>query len=187
MGQRRSVIGLAAVSVTAAAAALAVPGSAASAVPARTGAGHDTSWQRYHQSDVTVPAGRACDFEVFEEVVRDREFFRNVSFYADGTPKTQLWKGPLVMRYTNTETGDSVVRDISGRAVMDYAADGAWKSITIQSGHFSGTLPAGSLPERGLFVVGGRWSSLTVNDDGSRTLVLGPRGTAENLCEDLAG
>ena len=120
-------------------------------------------------------------------MVRDQEFFKNVSFYADGTVHTQLFKGPLWIRWTNTETGESVLRDQSGRAILEYAPDGSLRTLTAQTGHFSARMPAGSSPSMGVYYVGGKWSSLDLNADGTRTIVLGPDGTAENLCDTLAG
>jgi hypothetical protein len=144
-------------------------------------------WIPYEQEDFTYPAGDPCDFEVAAEVLRDREFYRNVSTYADGSPRIQLWRGPLVLRFTNTETGASVDRNASGRSFMEFGPGEEFQSITIQTGHFVGRLRAGSDPEPGIFYVAGKWSSLSRNDAGGSTLVLGPNGSAENLCETLAG
>ncbi|MEP6526889.1 MAG: hypothetical protein ABJA86_06960 [Nocardioidaceae bacterium] len=58
-----------------------------------------SGWIRYHQPDFSLDAGVACDFGVDATVVRDREFYKDVGFYSDGTVKTQ-WKGPLVMDFT---------------------------------------------------------------------------------------
>jgi hypothetical protein len=142
-------------------------------------------WIPYEQTDLTWPAGTYCDFEVFSQVLRDQEFFRDVSTYEDGTPRTQLWRGPLILRFTNKETGFSVVRNASGRAFMEYGPGETFQSLTIQSGHFVGSAKAGSVPAQGIFYVAGKWSSMTRNDDGSSTIVLGPNGTAENLCDTL--
>lgn len=152
---------------------------------------HGSVQQRTHpaggeQEDVTWEAGEYCEFEVFGEVLVDDEYYRNVSTYPDGSPRTQLWKVPLTFRYTNTETGASVDRNLSGRSIMQYGPDEAFQSITIQRGHFGGSAKAGSEPAQGIFHVTGRWSSMVRNDDGSSTFFTGPRGTLENLCETLA-
>jgi hypothetical protein len=47
-------------------------------------------------------------------------------------------------------------------------------------------MPPGSQPSRGPFLVSGEWSSLVMNDDGTRSLFLGPNGSAENLCNALS-
>lgn len=153
---------------------------------ARTTADGGTRWVPYHQPDVHLPAGDSCVFAVKGSVTRDHEFYRNVSFYSDGTPRTQLFKGPLYIRWTNKSTGRSVLRNQSGRAILEYAVGGSFSSLIARTGHFSTGMPAGSTPGKGLYYVGGRWSSVQINDDDTRTLVLGPRGGAENLCETLA-
>jgi hypothetical protein len=142
-------------------------------------------WIPYEQEDVTYAAGDYCAFEVFGEVLRDKEVFRNISTYADGSPRTQLWRGPLVMRFTNMETGFSVDRNASGRAFMEYGPGEAFQSLTVQAGHFVGGARQGSEPGQGIIYVGGKWSSLVRNDDGSSTFFLGPNGSAENLCDTL--
>jgi hypothetical protein len=143
-------------------------------------------WIRYHQPDFSLDAGVACDFGVDATVVRDREFYKDVGFYSDGTVKTQLWKGPLVMDFTNTDTGVTIRRDLSGRSIQEYDADGEFTSILIQQGNFAAVLPPGSDPGFGFYRVSGEWSSLTVNPDGTRTIALGVNGTAENMCDAMS-
>jgi hypothetical protein len=128
----------------------------------------------------------ARDFGVDATVVRDREFFKGAGFYSDGSVKTQLWKGPLVMDFTNADTGVTIRRDLSGRAIQGYDADGAFASILIQHGNFAAVLPPGSDPGFGFYRVSGDWSSLTVNPDGTRAIAPGVNGTAENMCDAMA-
>jgi hypothetical protein len=124
---------------------------------------------------------------VFEHVTRDRGFFKVVSRYANGKPRTELFRGPLLVKLTNTRTGKAIHRDLSGRAIEVLARNGDFESLTIQSGHFGAGLSKGSTPGRGLYRVSGRWSSVSVNPDGSLSLVLGPHGSAHNLCPILRG
>jgi hypothetical protein len=145
-------------------------------------------WVRYHQADIRYPAGAVCRFPVYEHVTRDREFVKVVSRYANGKPRLELFRGPLFVKVTNTDTGRSIRRDLSGRAIEILARNGAFESLTIQRGHFGAGLPKGSQPHRGLYRVSGRWSSVSVNPDGTLSLVLGrPHGRARNLCPLLAG
>jgi hypothetical protein len=145
----------------------------------------DTSWHRYHQDDIDYKRGDVCGFAVHGQVLRDKEFYRNVNFWPNGKARTQLYRGPLVFRWTNTTTGTSVRRDQSGRAYVEYLRNGDFASLNALTGHFGAGLHAGSTPGRGLFLVGGRWSSLVINADGTSDLTLGPDGTAENLCRAL--
>lgn len=89
------------------------------------------------------------------------------------------------MRYTNASTGASVVRDLSAMATARYRRDGSMASMTSQYGAFGATMPAGSEPATGLFVLAGHDTTLTINPDGTRSFALGPQGAAENVCQAL--
>jgi hypothetical protein len=146
---------------------------------------NDTSWHRYHQDDVDYKRGDVCGFAVHGKVLRDKEYYRNVNFWPNGKPRTQLYRGPLVFRWTNTATGTSVRRDQSGRAYVEYTRAGGFASLNALSGHFGAGFHVGSTPHRGLFYLGGRWTSVSFDAKGHATLSLGPDGTSENLCETL--
>jgi hypothetical protein len=164
----------------AAAVAMAAGVMGAGAVPASAG---ESPWVAYEQPDILVPAARStCAFDVQETVVEDGEYYRNTEFYADGTVRTQRWRGPLVMRYTNVSSGASVVRDLSATATVHYRPDGSMASMVSEHGAFGATMPAGSSPASGIYVLGGRGTTLTLNPDGTRSFTLGPHGTAENVC-----
>lgn len=151
-----------------------------------SGKSFEPRWVRYHQEDFSVPAGEGCAFRVNVKVIRDREFYKNVSYFSNGNPRLQLFKGPLVLRYTNAATKRHITRDVSGRAVEEFEADGTFASITILTGHFSTTLPKGSQPGQGLYRVGGKWSALSINAKDRRVVTRGPEGTVANLCIPLA-
>jgi hypothetical protein len=145
-------------------------------------------WVRYHQADIHYPAGEVCRFPVFEHVTRDREFVKVVARYGNGKPRLELFRGPLLVKITNTRTGTSIRRNLSGRGVEVLARNGSFESLTALHGHFGAGLPKGSHPHRGLYRVSGRWSSVSVDSDGTLSLVLGrPHGRATNLCPLLAG
>ena len=165
------------------------PAHASATVPTgpAAGGGRSTEWVPYHQEDLSYAAGEACAFALTSTVVSDDEYYRNVAFYSDGAAHTQLFRGALVIRWTNTETDESVVRDQSGRAFLEYRHNGLLRTLTAQSGHFSARLTAGSSPGKGMYYVGGAWSAVDIHPDATRTLVLGPHGTSENLCRTLAG
>ena len=143
-------------------------------------------WIPFESDDVTYAAGEGCDFEVSGEVLHDQEFFRTVAMYPDGSPRTQQFKGPLIMRFTNAETGESVERNAWGNAFERFRPDGSFESLTIEEGHFIGRIRAGNQPGPGVYYVTGSWSELVRNSDGTSSLFLGPDGTAENLCDTLA-
>ncbi len=90
-----------------------------------------------------------------------------------------------MIRWSNVETGESVVRDQSAKAVAEYGSDGALDKMTSMGGAFSAGVPEGGSPSKGVFIIDGKWSSIVIEDDGTRAITLGPRGTLENLCETL--
>jgi len=145
-------------------------------------------WTPYHQDDVTVTAARStCAFDVRETVVAQHEEYLTTRSYPDGTPRTQIFRGPLTMRFTNLSSGHSVVRDLGGTGRYDYRADGSPLSLTSLHGPFGATMTPGSTPATGIFVFTGAVTTLTLHTDDTRSYRLGPRGTAENLCTTLAG
>jgi hypothetical protein len=167
---------------TTAVVALALLGSGLGATPALA----DSPWTPYHQEDALVLAARStCAFDVQETVVEDREFFKTTETYPDGSPKEQVFRGDLVMRYTNVTTGASVVHDLGGTGVFAYNPDGSPASLTSRHGPFGTTLPAGSTPYTGIYVVAGKGTSVTFNADGTRTLTLGKHGSSTNVCAEL--
>lgn len=149
---------------------------------------HGCPWKPYHQEDVLVTAAKStCAFDVQETVVKDREEYRTTETYADGTPKEQVFRGDLVMRFSNTSTGKSVVHDLGGTGVFVYNADGSPASLTSQHGPFGATLPGGSTPMTGIYVVSGKGTRVAFNADSTRTLTLGKHGeVVADVCAELS-
>ncbi|TPG14846.1 hypothetical protein [Pedococcus bigeumensis] len=146
----------------------------------------DTPWTPYEQQDALVPAARStCAFDVQESVVEDAERYRTTATYPDGSPKTQVFQGTLVMSYTNTTTGTTVTHDLSGTGVFEYNADGSPASLTSTHGPFGATMPAGSTPDTGIFVLSGHGASVTFNADGTRSYQVGPSGSVIDVCAEL--
>jgi hypothetical protein len=173
---------------TLAAAASLVAGGVGLSIAAPAAADQDSSpWIRFHQADFTVAAGSGCSFQVDAHVVNDKEEFQNVDFYDDGTVKTQIFKGLLVIAFTNHDTGTSLTRNVNGRAFIDYTAAGEFERIRTLTGHFTTAVAPGNELPAGVYYVGGQGTSMTINDDGTKTFVFGPNGSAENLCPELAG
>ncbi|WP_265442415.1 hypothetical protein [Flexivirga meconopsidis] len=161
--------------------------AAASLTVAGPATAQGSPWTPYRSSDALVTAARStCAFDVQETVLKDREEYRTTASYPDGSPKEQVFRGDLVVEFTNTTTGKSVVHDLGGTGVYAFAADGTPQSLTSQHGPFSATLPAGSTPMTGIYVVSGKGTSVSFNPDGSRTLTLGKHGTAIDVCAELS-
>ncbi len=138
-------------------------------------------WQPYRSTPFT--STDVCAFTVQGEPVRDEEEVRTDATYPDGSPKVQEYRGPLVLRLTNTSNGKSVIRDVSGYARIVFGPNGGsvWHfdgggSISIHQGN--ATFPAGS------YIIHGHFT-LILRPDGTRDL---PHlhATVENLCDTLA-
>lgn len=148
--------------------------------------GIQPQWKRYHQKDFRVPAGQACAFTLFGKVLYDREYYRTLYRWPNGKPRSQLFRGPLVVRFSNTETHVHLIRNLSGVGIEKFNPDGSFHALVLVSGHFSATLPPGSSPRRGEFYVSGQGATVVAHADGTDTLKLGSHGRAENLCRPLS-
>ena len=73
-----------------------------------------------------------------------------------------------------------------GIAGLGFASAGV-KSITVLSGHFTTSIAPGNEMPAGVYYVTGKGTRMTLNPDGTKTLVLGKNGSAENLCVVLVG
>ncbi|HMM96920.1 hypothetical protein [Phycicoccus sp.] len=171
-------------------AGLATPAAAtAVATGAATGdhhRGHGSPWTPYRTEEVVVPAARStCGFDTRITPVRDEEEYRTTSTWPDGTPRTQLFRGALVERYTNLSTGASVVRDLSATAVFAYHPDGSPASLTSVHGAFGTTMPPGSTPDTGLYVLSGHGTRVVFEADGTRSFTLGRHGSADDVCDAI--
>lgn len=164
------------ISVLAAACALFV------AMPAQAAARPE--WSPYRTAPFTLPAGTRCPFGLSGTPVRDEERIRTLATFPDGTPRVQEVDGPLVVRYTDTDTGTSVVRDLTGRALIIYGAGGGFREI-LEWGHFAVGLAATDPGGPGFFVLSGSGTAVTVRADGSRRLTPGG-ARVENICTTLA-
>src|SRR5690606_15721238 len=95
----------------------------AGATPAAASTAPD--WEPAPSAPWDVAAGVRCDFPVHGEPVVDEVVQRVLSTHGDGSPKLVAYKGDLVMRVTNTETGAHYDADASGSALVEYRSDGS--------------------------------------------------------------
>jgi hypothetical protein len=166
-----TAVGLPAIASTATA-------SAATASTSTAGA-----WQTYRTTAWTDAPGAVCSFGVAATPVLDQEQYRTLASYRNGNPQLQEFRGPLYIRYTNTSTGASVERDLSGYAWFHYGSDGSIDAFI--ASHISVTVHAGNVGfPAGEWVVSGR-SEVTVSSSGSIGIRL-INATAENLCQTLS-
>ena len=165
--------------------ALAAALVAVTAVPAAAApdGGGNGGWEPTSTPPFVLPAGQICSFEVKGDIVADREWMRTLATFPDGKPRVQDFRGVLVIRFTNTGNGRSVVRDATGTIRVYSLADGT----RIQQLHGHNALPVraantgfpgGDYITHGDFVV--------IDRPGGVREVPVQLGTMENLCKTLA-
>ncbi|MEO3765159.1 hypothetical protein [Streptomyces sp. B5E4] len=107
------------------AAALCLTATLAAPAASATGdGGDDGGWRPVDYPPVNYPAGERCDFPFRTEPLLDETMVKTVATYPDGSPKTELYKGALVVRVTNLTTGATYDADAGGRSIVRYAPDG---------------------------------------------------------------
>ncbi|MEU1849459.1 hypothetical protein ABZ499_09305 [Streptomyces sp. NPDC019990] len=147
------------------------PASAA----AETGAG----WQPAPSAPWDVAAGVRCDFPVHGEPVADQVVRRVLSTHPDGSVRRVAYRGDLVVRVTNTDTGASFDADASGSAVVEHRRDGSqlWTvhgPVLVGAGEGQSSLP------RGLYIVDGVYT-MDISPTGYKAVRL-LHGTTDDLC-----
>ncbi len=154
------------------------------AVPAAAAPKHDGGgWVPTSTPPFVIPAGLVCSFEVKGDIVADHERMRTLATFPDGSPRVQDFEGLLVIRYTNTSTHRTVVRDATGSIRLYLLADGGkiWQfhghnAVPVRATNTG--FPGGDYIFRGDFVA-------IDSPDHVREVPV-QLGTAENLCETLA-
>jgi hypothetical protein len=189
---RRTVIAL---SVFAAVAVGTTPASTASASASAAGPASPASalafnarsavadWVPAPSAPWDKPTGLRCDFPVHGEPVVDKVMQRVLDTYPDGTAKRIAYKGDLVVRLTNTDTGASYDADASGTAIVDYRTDGSqlWYvlgPVLIGFGENNGTLA------RGFYTIDGAYT-LEFSPTGYKTLTM-LHGSTDELCARIS-
>ena len=148
---------------------------------ASAGEGSWSRWEPTSQGAITVAAGVVCPFGVSAEPVRQDlriRYHTNDAGAVDGYEVT----GPLVGRITNTETGASVVRNLSGLGVVTLNPDGSYDALA--DGNFLLFFRTGDSPSNELLLLHGR-TLLHGSPTGQKTLV-SSTGRSEDLCKTLA-
>ncbi|MDA3627515.1 hypothetical protein OU415_18880 [Saccharopolyspora sp. WRP15-2] len=157
-----------------AAALVAFAGSAAAEEPGE--------WVPAPSKPSTVPAGARCTFGVHIEQVVDEVVKRVVETYPDGLVKREEYKGALIDRVTNVDTGASVEANASAHAFLTYQPDGVvtwdWSGPVLM-----GFGPGQSNHEAGLYLLTGEYT-VDISDD--YRLVRRADGEERDLCAELS-
>jgi hypothetical protein len=171
---------IAAGTVVVVATALGVP-AAASAATAATAS--SVPWPQYRTAPWTDAPGAVCTFGVTTKILVDQEQSRTLASYPNGNSKLQEFRGPLIVRYTNTTTNESIVRDLSGYAWFRYGPTGGIDAFV--ASHIDVTVPVGNTGyPAGEWVLTGQ-SLVSIDSSGTINVQL-LRATAENLCSTLS-
>ena len=84
------------------------------------------SWQPYVEDDLNLPAAKYCGtFDLGLHVISQGIKVKALTRWDDGTPRTEVYTGPLRTRATNETTGATTDLNLSGRAEVLYRADGS--------------------------------------------------------------
>lgn len=167
---------MAAVPAMLAATVLAVPTGASAA-------SHTIPWHRFRTAPWHDVPGKVCTFGVSAKPVRDGEQTRVLARYPNGKPEVQEFRGPLYVRYTNTHTGKSVTRNLSGYGWFFYKRSGAVRFFA--PSHFGYTVYVGNkgFPAGEWVINGQAWARVSSTGDVHIQLL---HATAENLCRTLS-
>jgi hypothetical protein len=139
------------------------------------------NWEPTEQGAISVSAGAVCPFPVTAEPVRQDLRLR---YHYDQAGNADGYEviGPLVARVTNTSTGKSVIRNLSGQGTVIFGPDGSWEGVV--NGGFLIFFRAADDPARALLFFEGH-TVLHGSPTGEKTLV-SQTGQSENLCTTLA-
>ena len=116
----------------------------------------DGNWTRAPQGPFQVPAGVICPFALGGESLVDDVVFKTTATYPDGSPSEQLFKGALIVRFTNLDTGRYVDRNLSAAARVLYGTDGSM-TMDVDGPAAFAFFPGDNVPQ-GMYVINGRYS-----------------------------
>lgn len=131
----------------------------------------------------TFPAGVVCPFQLsVEEVVNDG--FTITFVDREGNVRRVLGSGRIVLRFTNDDTGASIVVNSTGPGKFTENPDG---TLTILGGgHWTILTFPGDVPPSTALYTSGR-IELTVDLATGRLVLVSLNGTSEDLCAALTG
>ncbi|MFJ7411908.1 hypothetical protein ACIQWZ_13985, partial [Streptomyces sp. NPDC098077] len=147
--------------------------------PPPTTAPQRSGWEPAPSAPWDVAAGERCAFAIHGEPIVDKVVRRELPPPAEGVTRS-AYKGDLVVRVTNKETGAHYDADVSGSAVVDVYASGAqfWRVVgPVLVGVGEGNLA------RGMYVVDGVYT-IGISATGAKT-VTGPVVTTDSICDRI--
>lgn len=165
----------------------------ASGIPALPGVPADTSGLQgpvvTHPASPSFdyPAGEVCAFPSHTDFPVSDLTTRTWTDAA-GNPVFAVETGPLLMKVTNLDTGESVTRDISGTGVITYPDYPSADTYVLSGNDWSAAFHTADRPAHNTWIVASTFMSVKVSTaDGKVTRqLLGLSGPYEDLCKTLA-
>jgi hypothetical protein len=139
-------------------------------------------WQPAPFSGFTLPAGTFCPFALKAEVLRNDAIVATTKSFADGTPEQQVYMGPQLYRFSNIDTGASVLTLLDGILIYDFASDGSF-TITAIGKNGLGFRPIDGFPA-GLYLVDG-YHVVRYGANGGPRQMLSAIGIETSYCQTL--
>ncbi|MFE7240312.1 hypothetical protein [Streptomyces sp. NPDC057582] len=154
----------------------AVPASAVTAAPGKDG------WVPAPTPSFDYPAGARCDFPIHTEPIVDEVVKKVLVARPDESPSKIAFRGDLVVRVTNTDTGASYDADAGGSAIVDIHTDHSqlWHvvgPVLVGVGENNGNLPRGEYRIDGVY-------TLAISSTGYRTLNMF-NGSTDDVCSRI--
>jgi hypothetical protein len=167
-------------------AVLLIPGPAFAASTTTTApaalAPSGSGWVPAPSAPYDQPAGARCDFPIHVQPITDEVQKKVLSTYPDGSSRSEIYVGALVLRVTNTNTGTFYDADASGTAVINYGTDGSMTWYVLGPVLIGFRADSGTLP-RGLWIINGVFQ-LSFSPSGFKTLTM-VVGTTDNVCDHI--
>ncbi|MGC0422241.1 hypothetical protein [Embleya sp. AB8] len=167
------------VALTAVATLLGAAPAASAGTPPPTAGDPGGRWEPVPTPPLDYPAGTRCDFPVHGEAIRDEVEQRVLETYPDGSPKWVAYRGPLVIRLTDTTTGAHFDADAGGSAVVESRPDGSHLWFVLGP-ILAGFGPNGGNVARGLYTIDGAYT-VDISAAGVKTLTM-LHGSIDDLC-----
>jgi hypothetical protein len=142
----------------------------------------ESGWTRAPQPPFQAPAGALCRFAIGGESLIDHVVFRTLQTFPDGSPKEQFFKGALVVRFTNLDTGAFVDRNLSAAAHVSFGSDGS-QDWSVDGPAGFAFFPGDNVPA-GMYVVRGSYDLYYAPGFAYRQLTPAD-APKENLCDTL--
>ncbi|MGW5354571.1 hypothetical protein ACWERV_29145 [Streptomyces sp. NPDC004031] len=136
------------------------------------------------ESPRDYPAGEVCAFPTHTEFPVSDLRMRTWTDSA-GTPVFSIEDGPLLMKVTNLDSGESIVRDISGTGVITYPTP---DSYVLSGNDWSAGFHTTDRPVHNKWIVASTFMSVKVTTVGGTTSreLLALSGPSEDICTTLS-